>query len=142
MATLTASAALANVQPRNYVPGMITVPFTFNSGSTEISASATTILLCKIPNKATIVDYVEHHTTGAGTCPVDFGVTGSISALGTAQAQATVNRSNKAGGVPYKVSLSDSASNQFVYFTATATPGTGTASLKIQGSVTYTMDGL
>lgn len=138
MATLTATTYAKD--PRVLHAGDITVTGSFNSGATEISASATTILLCKIPNKATIIDIREHHTTGAATCPVDYGIDGSLSAFASQATQAAVNRLSVGANLNYQVSLSDDASVNYSVFKATATPGTGTASLKINYSITYTMD--
>lgn len=138
MATLTATTYAK--EPRSLPSGMISVSGSFNSGATEISASATTILLCKIPNRATIVDFVEHHTTGAATCPVDYGIDSDLSAIATAVAQGTVNRLNKGANVGYQVSLSDDAAVNYSVLKATATPGTSTASLKINFTVQYSMD--
>lgn len=145
--TLSATAAASNIAPRELSPGLNAVPFYFNSGANTVDASATTILLCKIPNKATIVDFVAHHTIGAATCPADYGVsgglglTGASSLLASALATGSIAR-GKAGGIPFKISLSDDAANNFVYLQAVATPATATTSLIIQGTVYYTMDGL
>lgn len=145
--TLTATAAASGVSPRELVPGLNAVPFTFNSGSTSVDASATTIFLCKIPHGATITDFVAHHTIGAATCPADYGVsggngiTGNTSILASALATGSIAR-GKAGGIPVKISLSDDATTRFVYLQAVATPATATTSLIIQGTVYYTMDGI
>lgn len=139
MATLTATT-FANVQPRNLPSRVISISGSFNSGATEISASATTIFLCKIPNKATILELIEHHTTGAATCPVDYGIDGTLSAFISQGTQATVNRLSVGANIPYTVSLSDDAAVNYSILKATATPGTGTASLKIGFTVMYTMD--
>ncbi len=138
MATLTATTFAQ--QPRIVHNGVISVSGSFNAGSTEISASATTIFLCKIPNKATILDFVEHHTSGAGTCPVDYGIDGTLSAFASQVTQASVNRASVGANIPYTVSLSDDATVNYSIFKATATPGTATASLKINFTVYYTMD--
>lgn len=138
MATLTATTYAQ--APRSLHAGDVTVTGSFNSGSTEISASATTILLCKIPNRATIIDFREHHTSGAATCPVDYGIDGTLSAFASQVTQGTVNRLSVGANLNYQVSLSDDAAANYSVFKATATPGTGTASLKISYSITYTMD--
>lgn len=140
MATLTATT-YAN-QPRIVHNGVISVSGSFNSGATEISASATTVLLCKIPNKATILDVIEHHTTGAATCPVDIGVDDTLSAFVTQATQASVTRATVGANLPYTVSKSDdvSAASNFATLKATYTPGTATASLKCNFTVLYTMD--
>lgn len=138
MATLTATAAASAVEPRNIHAGLQSVSVEYNSGSTAISDSATTVLMCKVPNGATIVDVIEYHTTGAATCPVDVGVQGALAAFNSAGTQGTANHAST--GIPYKVSLSDDATNQFVYVTATPTAGTTTASFKCNLTVMYCMD--
>ncbi len=138
MATLTATAAASTVQPRNVHAGLNSVSVQYNSSATALSDSATTVLMCKVPNGATIVDVLEYHTTGAATCPTDLGIQGSLAAFNSAGTKATVNRAST--GVPYKVSLSDDATNQFVYVTATPTHGTSTTSFKCNLSVVYAMD--
>jgi hypothetical protein len=152
--TLTATAAAAGVQPRINETGIVPVCVQYNSGSASIDSSATTILLCKIPHGATVVDFVESHSTGAATCPADFGFasptgsgfTASLSALASAAAQGNSTRATKGGGIgsttgiPYKVSLSDDAVTRYVYFAGTYTPSSATASLIINATVYYTMD--
>lgn len=139
MATLT-STVFANFNARNLPSGVISVSGSYNSGATEISASATTIFLCKIPNKATILDFIEHHTTGAASCPVDYGIDGTLSAFATALTQASISRATVGANLPYTVSLSDDAAVNYSIFKATATPGTATASVKIQFTILFTMD--
>lgn len=138
MATLTASTFAA--PPRYIENGEVVRTGSFNSGSTEISNSATTILLCKIPQGARITDLVEHHTTGAGTCPVDYGIDSTLSAFMSQATQGSVNRLSVGANLNYAVSLSDDAAAQYSILKATATPGTATASLKINWCVKYTMD--
>jgi hypothetical protein len=159
LATQTASMANANIPIRANEKGLQTVNFYYNSGTTAISATAATILLCKIPNGATVLDYLVHHSTGAATCPADYGysvlnsagtASASLSMFGTQQAKATVNRSNKiaanvayTAGVPFKISLSDDVNQpRIAYFTGTFANSSASASLIVQGYVTYTMDGI
>ena len=140
MATLTATAAAATGVVRANYGSPTEVVFTYNSGATEISASATTILMGKIPAKCTVTDIIEHHSTGAATCPVDIGIQGALSAFASAATQGAVTRTTAGAGVGYDISVSDDAANQFVYATVTATPGTGTASFKSTLVVRYIMD--
>ena len=138
MATLTASAVAAGVQPRAVFPGVTSVVSSYNSGSTAFSVSQTTVLMCKIPNKCTITRIFEYHTTGAGTAPADIGIQGvSLSLFAAARAQAVVTN---VGGIPYRVSLSDDAIPQYITLTVSPTVGTTTASVKIDLIVDYIMD--
>jgi hypothetical protein len=138
MATLTATA-YAN-EPRAIETGLISKTIEFNSGSTSIDVSATTILLCKLPNGATVVDMMEHHSCGAATCPADFGIDSTLSAFISGGAQATNNRMSVRNNIPYKVSVSDDATVRYGVFKATVTPGTATASVIIKTTIFYTMD--
>lgn len=157
--TLTASMANANIPIRTLEKGTTVACFYYNSGATVISATGTTILLCKIPHGATVLDYCISHSSGAATCPVDYGysflnsagtATASLSAFGTQQAKAIGARPNKTPantnevtGVPVKISLSDDTNQpRFAYFTGTYANSSASASLIVKGWVSYTMDGI
>lgn len=137
MATLTATAAAATGPVRNLHSGVISITSTY-SGSTAISPSATTLYMAKIPNRATILDIQGIVSSGAATCPFTLGVNGDLSAFATGGTVATVLRATK--GVPYDISLSDSAAAQYKYITCTVTPGTATTEVEAKVTITYTMD--
>jgi hypothetical protein len=152
--TATATFATAGIPVKTEVNRNITIPFYHNSGATPVvSISGAVILLCKIPHGATILDYQAFHSCGAATCPADYGyalaggASLNASVFGTAQAKATANHPNQIAntqfslGLPFKKSLSDDAVDRFYYFTGKYIPASATASLLIQGYVTYTMDG-
>lgn len=153
--TATGSQAYASVPVKSEVNRNITIPFYFNSGATPVvSISGAVVLLCKIPHGATILDYKVFHSCGAATCPADYGyalaggASYNASVFGTAQAKATANSPNQIAnaaftlGMPFKKSLSDDAVDRFYYFTGKYLPASATASLLVQGYVTYTMDGI
>lgn len=158
LATQTASMANSNIPLKSNINGVHIVPFFYQSGTTAFSATAATVLLCKIPTGATVLDYQATHSCGAATCPADYGysvanasgtVSATLSMFGTAQAKATVNRANKTPsttafqlGTPTKLSQSDDAPTRFYYFTGSFAPSSATASLAVQGFVMYTMDGI
>ena len=138
MATATQTATSMSRPARSLPSGVISKTISFNSGTTSVSG-ASVIEMCNIPNKATILDIVQYHTTGAASCPVDIGMKGdTASTFASAATQAAVSRATQ--GIPYRVSKSDDAANQFDTLTVTATPGTATASFKIDLTVLYTMD--
>lgn len=155
--TLTASTLSTTVPAKITEKNTVTIGFFLNTGATVISASTTPVFLCKIPHGATVLDYKVHHSTGATACAADYGYSGggvpsanaTLSAFGTAQAQAAYNSANKGpastaqftAGVPQKISLSDDAQPRYTYFTGKYGTATGTTSLIIQGTLTYTMDG-
>lgn len=134
------STAIANADPPRAIhAGLLSKTVQYNSADVTISASATTILMARIPNKATIIDYVADQTSGAATCPADVGISGvDLSAFSSAQAKGSVHRATK--GVPYDVSLTDTADDQFITVAMTLDNGTNTASTKANLTVIYTMD--
>lgn len=138
MATLTATAFASPA--RSLPSGVISRTIQYNSGSTSIDASATTVFLCKIPNHATVLDVQVNHTAGSATCPVDYGIDATLSAFISQATLGVVTRAAVVANIPYKVSLSDDAAVQYSIFKATATPGTATASLKINATILYTLD--
>lgn len=139
MATLTASSFLE--APRSLPSGNVTRTGSYTTGAVAIEASAQTIFLCKIPNHATIVDCFEHHTTGATSCPMDFGIDATLSAFVTQGTQGVINRRSVVANTPYTISLSDSAVAQYGILKATPVAPSATTSFKLNWSVTYTMDG-
>lgn len=138
MATLTSTAAASGIPARHIHAGLQSKSVKFNAGATAMSDSATTVLMVKVPNKANVIDVIEYHTSGAATCPTDLGIGDDLSAFASGVTKGAVNRAST--GVPYKVSLSDDATNQFVYVKATPTHGTSTTSFKCNLTVVYTMD--
>lgn len=157
--TFTASMANANIPIRGTEKGVNIAAFYYNSGTSIFSATQSTVLLCKIPHGATVLDYCVTHSSGAATCPADYGYSvltsagtysATLSIFGTQQAKATTNRANKTPantaytvGVPTKISLSDDVNQpRFAYFTGSYANSSASASLVVQGYVTYTMDGI
>lgn len=138
MTTATLTATTYNNQPKSVESGAVTVTGSFNSGATSASG-ATTVFLCKIPSGAKITYVAENHSTGAATCPMDLGITGSISAFISAGSQGTQLIANKMA-FPYSVSQSDDTAIQYQSLIGTYTPGTSTASLIVNFAVTYSMD--
>lgn len=141
MSTKSSSAMVATVQPKSEIQGVISKTVTYNSGSTIISDSATTIEMMKIPHGATVLDVIWDHTHGAATCPADVGISsGNLSTFATAIAKGAVAHATKPGGVPYTVSKSDDAINQFDIINITPTPTSASTSFITNMTVLYTMD--
>jgi hypothetical protein len=138
MATLTATAAASTGVVRALHAGVTSITSTY-SGTTAISPSATAILMAKIPNGATILDIQGSVSSGADTCPFTLGISnGTASTFATGGTVNTVLRGTK--GLPYNVSLSDDATPQYVYVTATVVPGTVTTEVEMTVTTLYTMD--
>lgn len=140
MATRTALTAVRGASPLAIEKGLNTKVITYNSGTDSFDASATTVLLAKIPNGARIVDVREYHTTGSSAAPMDIGIGASVSAFISAGAQGLVNRASK-GIIDYTVSASADAAVQYEFLKATITPTSATASVKISVAVDYLADG-
>jgi hypothetical protein len=137
MATLTSTVFAS--QPRINVSGVTSVSGSYNA-SAALEASAQTIFLCKIPNKATIIDVKEHHTTGATSCPVDYGIDATLSAFASQVTQGGSNWMSVGANLPYTVSLSDDAAANYAILKATPTLASSTTSFKLNFTVLYTMD--
>lgn len=137
MATLTATTFARDA--RSVEKGVVSVTGQYLAGA-ALEASAQTILLCKIPNRATIVDIIEHHTTGATSCPMDFGIDATLSAFSSQGTQGTVNRLTVGANLGYQVSLSDDAANNYAILKATPVLASSTTSFKLTYTVTYSLD--
>ena len=137
MATLTSTAAASTGVVRKNV-GLNSISVTYDN-STDISASATTILMCKIPHGATILDVYGTVSSGAATCPFTIGVQGDLSAFATGGTLGGVLlRGTK--NLPYDVSVSGDTNTQFMYVNMTVTPGTTTSIVEPKLTVIYTTD--
>jgi hypothetical protein len=137
MATLTATAAASTGVVRKR-EGLNTITVTFND-ATAISASATTVLMCKVPHGATILDVYGKVSSGANTCPFTIGIQGDLSAFATnGTLGGVITRATK--GIPYDVSVSGDTATQFMYVNMTMTPGTLTSEVEPTLTVVYTTD--
>lgn len=144
MATFT-STVYANLQPKVVHAGNQAITGSFTQA---IASSAGDVyFLCRVPHGATIVDFIEDHTTGATATGVSFGLSkgvaagggGSISCFIAAGAISTVNRRSVVGA-PITVSLSDLDPVRYAALTASPTSGTQTTSLIINFTLIYKMD--
>ena len=150
MATTTSTLFAAQGSRNLKAPhtGIVTLNVFHNT--LAVTASAGDVLfLAKIPHGARITEVRERHSTGATAHGVDIGLaTGwnvgggaSLSCIIAAGAQATQNFMNVDGNIPPVVSVSDASPDRFGILAAVlASAGTGTISLKIAVSVSYTMD--
>lgn len=137
MATLTSTAAASTGVVRKNV-GVNSISVTYDN-SADISVSATTILMCKIPHGATILDVYGTVSSGAATCPFTIGIQGDLSAFATGGTLGGVLlRGTK--NLPYDVSVSGDTATQFMYVNMTVTPGTTTSVVEPKLTVIYTTD--
>lgn len=129
MATYTADAAQTGIQPRLAVDGVTIIKATYIAGGVTIS-NGDVYQLAKIPHGVSIVDVRGFgRTSGIGTGTViDFGITGSPSLFGKMSITTADNfQILSPTSLPYNVSLSDDASNQYIVVQATAGATSATA---------------
>lgn len=150
MATLT-SSLYANQGDRTLKSphiGVVTLAGTHNTSATTASAGDV-LFLCKIPHGAKIVNFVERHSTGATAHAISVGLargwatggSASLSCILASGAQATVNFKNVDDEKFPTISVSDGDTLRYGVLAAKlGESGTGTTSLKISWSVSYTMD--
>ena len=136
MATATQTSTAMSRPARDGI-GLVSKTVSFNSGAVSCSG-ASVIEFMKIPFGATITEIVGITSTGANTAPIDIGIGSGVSDFVSAAAQAAIWRATK--GLPYRVTGSDDAVNKYLTLKGTVTPGTSTASVKIDVTVFYTMD--
>ena len=138
MATLTAAQAVSGVNPKSHHVGIQSV-YAVVSLSATVSAGDY-YRMCKIPNGARITDVIANLKAGTGNDWVaSVGLEGSLSDFASATGAATVVRATK--NLPYDVSLSDDAAQQFSYATIqvqAVTSGSATGALSLQ--VFFTLD--
>lgn len=137
MPTLT-STAYARA-PRAVHAGVNSQTIEFTS-SAAVEASATTILMAKIPAGATILDVFGHHTSAAVTCPTDVGIGAAVSAFISQGTKGAMTRAAVVNNIPYLVSVADNATDRFLDFKVTPTPAAGGNIYTAKYTVLYTMD--
>jgi len=138
--TYTTTTNMSNA-PRQNIGDNVVV---FTKSLTAFHATASSaILLCKVPNHAIIYDaaYGCAGATSAVTAALlELRVDGVAIAASTSANQATAGL-NRAGLLPYKVSLSDGAANQYaVVSLMCTTAGTASTSLSVAGFIKYSLD--
>lgn len=138
--TYTATTGMSNPPRQNNGDNAVVFSKSLTQINTTVSSA---IVLCKIPNKAIIYDaaYLCAGATAAVTATLlELRVNGVAIAATTSANQATAGL-NRAGLLPYKVSLSDDAALQYAVLSLmVTTAGTASTSLSIAGFVEYTMD--
>ncbi len=134
MVTLTATAATSAVPLKMLENGtwMINARWQ-NPGAVQISASATTVFMARIPHGVTVCDNHTYVSSGADTCPFVTGMETTLSDFATGGTKGVILRPSK--GLPYDVSVSDDAVIRYKYFGVTVTPGTTTAAVDIKTSI-------
>ena len=140
MTTQYASTATAGAAVLAIEKGLNTKAILYNSGTKTVAATATVVVLAKIPNGARIVNVREYHSTGATAAPMSVGIAASASAFISAGAQKTVNRASK-GIIGYSVFVTATSPVQYQFLTATITPTLASTNVTINVAVDYLADG-
>jgi len=150
--TYTAAPAQPGVQPKGAHTGVQTEVFSYQ-GTAAISAGDV-VLLCKIPNFATVLDCAIKLATKNDTtasvltvfiAKVNDGAASAISTFGTSGTTTTAGsvmfRPANAFSGPFRISLSDDAGVQYALLKMSVTTlATSTTSFSANGYVTYAMD--
>lgn len=136
--TYTATTGISNT-PRALHVGDTLVAFTKTLGQFHATLSST-VLLAKIPNKATIIDaFVKFADTTAAVTSAVLDLQVGATSLGMSLTIAAGTA--RATAVPIKVSLSDDAAVQHAFLRLSCTTaGTASSSLSLCGWISYTMD--
>lgn len=138
--TFTATAYAQSARQVHAGLNCVTIKTSSPSSITlSASANATTFLMCKIPNKAIIVDVIEWHSTGAATCLADVGIDATLSAFCSQVTQGQVNRGSVIANIPYKVNNADTVIPSYSGVRVSFAPGTNTAVCQCAISVLYHM---
>jgi hypothetical protein len=140
MAT-THTASLETAQPRLYHGGVTAARAQWTAGET-ISASAI-VQMIKIPNHCWVLDGYVTGVSGAADTVWKVGVVAEsdCSAAITLSSTASAHRRFNAVGLPFKVSLSDSANPQYTWLYLTHSTGSVTTTHSLQVCVFYAATG-
>lgn len=148
----TYTAATAVPQPRAPHTGLQAAVFRYSSGQTMIGTSSDVVVLCKIPNTATVLDmrarvvsrndgggelrmYLTHGKTASETTTLAV-----ISSLSVSVTVGTLRMEPAAGFAPFRLSITDATSIQYAWLKIMWLNSTATASFSIDGYITYAMN--
>lgn len=146
MAAWTATATDTVNPPRKYHGGETVARAQYvHNGATSFSASDI-IFMCRIPHGVYINDGYISGVVPSDATVFKIGISGGGGAESTLNAAATLSATSQmvrfnGGGLPFKISLSDSATQRFVWLYLTRTSGTATATASIQVVVKYSAIG-
>lgn len=138
--TYTATTGISNPPRQNNGDNVVV----FSKTLSQFHATASSaVLLCKVPNHAIIYDaaYACAGATAAVTATLLELRVGSTAIAATTSANQATAGLNRAGLLPYKVSLSDDAAVQYAILSLMCTTaGTASTSLSIAGYIAYSLD--
>lgn len=141
--TLTSTAY--GQTPKEIHVGVNAISFSYtnaaSAGSLSASANATILLGPKIPNQSYILDIIGSHSCGADSMPVDIGIDASISKFFSQKTKTTRAIAGVGSNLPFKVSVTDNAANQWRAVNFGITPGTDTEVANFRYTVYFMKDG-
>lgn len=154
MAASTFTASAFALQPKQTHTGNQSRHFTFNSGATAFGTVGDIVMLCKIPNKATVTEcWFRFASAAAGStfaAIVTKGRTSSAtttlaviaSSITASAASLKVDmRTSAANIAPFQISLSDDDAIQYAVLKLQFTTGaSATASVSLDGVIVWAMD--
>ena len=136
--TITASSAHAAIKPRALPAGVVCKVGVFDTTTKTFTAAAVdTIYMMKIPNRSVILDMYETHSTSGATSYVAMGIVGALSHFSVLAAGTKVQLNRASKNLPYLVSITDTAADQFLYLTAAYKGKTTYTGVTVKMVVTY-----
>lgn len=144
--TKTSTAMAASIPVKDMPSGLLNVGanYAYSGATITASANALVIDLCKVPHGAYITNIRGYVSSGAATCPTDFGieVTSGTVSLSAFASQATIGTTHVINPLklPFKVSCPDTQTTRYAKIKAACTPGTATSAIEVAVSVDFCMD--
>lgn len=135
----TATASTYTRPAKGIHAGVNCVPFTVVAAA----AIADTVNLCKLPDRAVVVDAALHRGTTQGNLAMNVrtysaGGSTTLAAVLLSAVAAGVARLDSAGGINYQVSMSDAVIDKWANLEIVAASASVTGTIK--GYVSYIMD--
>lgn len=152
MAVVTVTAASALPLPKAHHVGVQALHFSFDGGATAVGTPGDTVVLGKLPNKATVLDAAArvHSLADTAASHVFFITKGkpasettTLAVLGTISNSATLGAvmfRPTAAFAPFKVSLSDDDGTQYALLKMRWAVGTATVSFSCDGYISFAMN--
>lgn len=149
MTTYTASTAAA--APRSPHTGVQAAVFRFNGGSTQIGSDGDVVVLCKVPNHATVFDIrarVGTKNDGGGDLRLyltragqsETSTLASVGSLSISTLASPLQFSPANAFAPFRLTITDAFALQFAWLKCQFINSSATASFSIDGFITYAMN--
>lgn len=148
--TFTASTAIP--QPRAPHTGVQAAIFRYSSSTTAIGTSSDAVYLCKVPNKAMVLDMrarVRSINDGSGELRMYLTKgqtacdTSTLATIASLSISVTVGRQLMVPSVafaPFQLSITDATSHQYAWLKIMFLNSSATVSFSIDGHILYAMN--